>query len=202
MSIIDGALALFKTQNARQIGPFGKPKGQFTAPCNIMERHTDAYTYTDHPVAAVPNNISGTPYVGALTDHAYRQPKRVEIILAYSLSSGLNAFKQIGSLISSGKPPLSINDYYQMFLDLQGSVKPFTIVTGKRKYKNMVIEEIHETTDAKTENIVRLELRCREILIGSTVIIKNSSDNATYGPVQNNGTVNAASQPQSNLPTP
>ena len=197
--IIETTLALFKVQNDRRIGPFGQPKGQFLAPCNITEHHTDVYTFTDHPVAATSSSNS---FIGSLTDHAYRQPKRVNIVLAYSLSSGINAFKQIASLVSSIEAPMSINDYYQMFLDLQGSLNPFDIVTGKRRYHNMVIEEIQETTDVTTENIVKLELRCREILIGSTIIITSTSDNAAYGPSQNNGTVNAASQPASSLPTP
>lgn len=139
---------LFKGANLRSIGGL-------VAPCTISERHTDQLVITDHPVESGAN----------ITDHAYMQPQRVDITIAYG--SGLT---------------MSLSDYYQKFLDLQSSRATFEIVTGKRKYKDMLIEAIEVQTDARSENLLMIQLHCRQVIIVSTQILQTASTNQASAP--------------------
>lgn len=145
------ALTLFKTMNP------GKRKiDTLTAHTVIRETHNDQAVITDHPVE----------YGSPISDHMYVLPKRVDIEIVYSLSSGINGFKAIASLAKKGgKAPKTLTDYYQAFLDIQTKSKLINIVTGKRVYNNMVIESIECTTDVDSEELLRLQLRCREVII-------------------------------------
>ena len=202
-SLLSGSYTLFKTQNNRIFEKFGQKGSGFAAPCNVIERHTDTYVYTEHPVAIPTVVTSGQPAIGALTDHAYRLAKRVDIELSYSISGGINAIKALGSLLGKSNKPTTINDYYQYFVTLQSTVTPFQIVTGKRHYNNMVIEEMQEVTDYETENILKLTMRCREIIIClSSPLNTKTSDNATFSPPSQQGSNTAESLPQSNVPVP
>lgn len=155
------ALTLFKT-NSRAIQ-------DIIAPTVISERHNDTIVITDHP----------TEKGSVISDHAYALPKRVDIEVVYSLSGGVTALQEIGALIGTNQSPKSLKEYYKQFLDLQtglmnGTVSPFKIETGKRSYNNMVIESIEVETDKDTENLLRLFLRCREVIIVSTTVTNNN----------------------------
>jgi hypothetical protein len=47
-------------------------------------------------------------------------------------------------------------------------IEPFTIVTGKRTYQNMLLESLSTTTTRETENALIVEARFREVIIVST----------------------------------
>lgn len=110
----------------------------FTALITLSEQSTDNLTITDHPVE------DGSK----ISDHAVMQPKVVRINFAYGANLGE-----------------SLNDMYEKVLKLQSDKQPFDIVTGKRKYKNMLIESISNTTDSNSENCLNLEISCREVII-------------------------------------
>jgi hypothetical protein len=57
---------------------------------------------------------------------------------------------------------------YGKLLELQKSREPFSIITGKREYENMLIQSISVTTDADTENVLMVILDCREVIIAET----------------------------------
>jgi hypothetical protein len=127
---------------------FSNKNFSIAIPCSIRERHSDVLTITDHPVE-----------IGSkISDHAYLNPQRVDIEIVYG--SG-----QIDSLV----------DIYQKFTSLQASRELFNIVTGKRSYRDMLIEVIECTTDARTENLLRLNLHCRQVIIVSTQIVQADS---------------------------
>ena len=126
-------------------------------PCNIQEKHTDRYEVTRHP----------TEMGVLISDHMFALPQVVEIQVGYSVSSGINALKSLGSLV--GVSTLKSNDdYYKAFLKLQSDRIPFSITTGKRQYQNMVLTTVEENTDGRTENSVFLHLRAEEVIIVNT----------------------------------
>lgn len=109
----------------------------------IEEIARDELEITKHPVE-----------IGAqITDHSYRQPSEVMIRTGWS---------------DSGNLPGYANAVYDQLLTLQASREPFTIVTGKRTYTNMLIASIAQTTDAATENSLIASITCRQIIFAYT----------------------------------
>jgi len=101
--------------------------GPFNGYVCMSEDSTDVLEITQHPVQRG----------ASITDHAYLQPSTVSIRFIYT-------------------PNLTtpLDQTYQQLLDLQASREPFTIVTGKRVYKDMLFKSINVTTDVTKENIL------------------------------------------------
>lgn len=102
--------------------------GPFTDYVCIEEDSRDELEITQHPVQR-----------GAeITDHAYLKPSTVSIRFIYVPNITATPLDQL----------------YQQLLDLQASREPFSIVTGKRVYQNMLFRGINVTTDLTKENIL------------------------------------------------
>ena len=150
---------LFPSKNVRL---FYNDTFSLSIPCTIRERHTDYLTITDHPVE-----------LGAVvSDHAYLNPQLVDIEVAYG--AGL---------------VMSLNDIYKKFLDLQASRVQFSIITGKRAYQNMLIGSMETQTDSRSDNLLHLMMRCRQVIIVSTQVVpvsasKQANAPATAAPVK------------------
>ena len=151
-----------------------KPKrkiGAFTATVTLEETHEDTLEITEHPVEQ-----------GAiLADHAYKLPAKVTIKCAWSNSpakSGLidgaiGAIKgTIAGLSSvlSGNSPSQVRDVYEKLLKLQASATPFDILTGKRKYSDMLIKSLSVTTDKTSENLLMVTAVCHQVIIVKTSV--------------------------------
>lgn len=131
--------------------------GGIVAPCTLEERHRDTLTITDHPVEQ-----------GAvISDHAFLNPMQVEIVIGWG--AGVR---------------IPLNQIYRRLLDLQASRKPFPIITGKRAYKDMLIESIEVTTDADSENVLRVSLSCRQVLIVATRALTLADASKQASPAQ------------------
>ena len=115
--------------------------GGIIAPCTISEHHSDTMTITDHPIEIGAN----------ITDHSFMNPQQVDIVIAWG--SGIY---------------VPLNELYGQLLALQATRLPFDILTGKRKYTSMLMQSIEETTEADTENILRVTLSCRQVFLVST----------------------------------
>lgn len=112
----------------------------------VEEAHDDTLVVTEH---AVEQGV-------AVSDHAYKNPMKVDITAGTSANEG------------EGVP----RETYEKLLELQASLEPFTIVTGKRTYANMLVEGINVTTNADTENILMATLSCREVILVSTQTVQ------------------------------
>lgn len=142
--------------------------GPFSATVTIEEVAVDELEITRHPVQQ-----------GAeITDHAFKKP------------STLTMSVQFGGLFNP------VEETYQNFLDLQSSLEPFTVITKKRTYTNMLIASMIETTDEDSENILNLQLELQEIIITQIVTTtvpersKQANPGAT-GATENAGQKNA-----------
>lgn len=102
--------------------------GDFTGYVCISEDSIDELEITQHPVQRG----------ASITDHAFLKPVTVTINFVYA--PGATPLEQI----------------YQNLLDLQASREPFTIVTGKRVYKDMLCRALNLTTDVTKENVLYL----------------------------------------------
>lgn len=121
--------------------------GGFTADVTIQEQHNDSSTITEHPVERG----------AAISDHVYANPNQLTVTVGWSNSSAM-ADGDVGY----------VQRIYQQILALQSAAKPFDVVTGKRRYQNMLIQAIATTTDEKTENVLLLTVSMRTVIITQT----------------------------------
>jgi hypothetical protein len=194
---------------------FGPRRGLGTLIPNVVieESHEDHLVITDHPVEI------GSP----ISDHAYMRPR--ELNLEYGWSPGASA---LGGLLGNAVPsalssfagtviPLSAGavsgfkqifnggeDYltgvYRKLRDLQTTRMPFDIVTGKCRYKNMLLTRISFTTSRETEYSLIVKIHCREVILVSvqtSTITESGSQTIPQqtSPVTNNGTVSPTPVP-------
>lgn len=97
----------------------------------VSEEHEDTLTIAKHPVEQGAN----------ISDHAYRNPCKVVIRGASSESTyGLPVWDPYNATL------------YNALLALQNAREPFDIVTGKRKYGNMLLEKLTVTTTPDSEH--------------------------------------------------
>ena len=149
--------------------------GGFVANVTLEEDHNDEIEITDHPVE----------YGASITDHAFKRPPSVIITCGWSNSS-----------IAALGNPFYVNQVYQAFLDMQASVIPFDIFTGKRFYSDMLAKRISCKTDEKTENALLLTVECRNIQIVSTQVVSSGlgSQANMKDPVVNSGVTDLGQQ--------
>lgn len=135
----------------------------------IEEQHQDRAQITDHPVE------QGS----TISDNVVDLPNEVIVTYGWAPSSPLN----------TSASPTFLRGLYDFYVALKQSKTPFTIYTGKRTYKNMLIETISLTTDVKTENNLILRMLCREVIIVLTTTVTVPVDQSRVAaPQQSLGT--------------
>lgn len=90
--------------------------------------------------------------------------------------------RQVVNMLSPPKPPSSplganlagagidqVRDVYAKLLALQESRVPFDVITGKRKYTNMLVRTLTQTTDKETENSLHITATLRQVIIAQAV---------------------------------
>lgn len=110
----------------------------------IEEVHADDLAITDHPVET-----------GAtISDHAFLLPRRLQMRCLWSDSfGGASGYSQAA---------------YERLLGLQAQREPFSVFTGKRAYRNMLIGRIVVETNAASEYALPTIIELREVIITST----------------------------------
>jgi len=129
----------------------------------VREDGTDEFEITQHPVQE-----------GAkVSDHAYRKPAilTMDIVdLAGKFpraSSLLQSVKNIFSMVPGAIPPEipTLQRKYELLLMLQNLRAPLKVVTGKRIYKNMLIQSLSVSTDKNTEHCLAIKIKLQEVII-------------------------------------
>lgn len=178
--------------------------GSIALDVTVSEKHTDTLEITQFPV------LSGS----VITDHAYKLPMQLTIKAGQGTGPGQYAYGVNPETIITADIPNDNGQYtfeeddsytitggdinrptrtYMQLLGLQASRQPFTVITGKRMYKNMLIKNISVTTDQDTENVLMFTADLQEIIIvatanyGETSVLIQAQD----GP---NGTGNKATE--------
>jgi len=111
--------------------------GPFQAQITTDETATDRSVITRHPVEGG----------AAITDHTYPEPAALTLNVLFTEDQG------------------DLPTIYEDVLNLRNSGIPFNVVTGKRLYRNMLIEQIVNITDTRYENALLLTLDVVEIII-------------------------------------
>lgn len=120
--------------------------GGITFDVVVEEQHEDTLEITEHPVE----------HGASISDHAFMKPAAVTIRAGVSDGSGSVAGEKAGVSV------------YEALQALQKAREPFDIITGKRKYRNMLIETLTVLTDADSENALVVTAECREVIIVKT----------------------------------
>lgn len=136
---------IFDDSNVGDIGSFAPTRafGPFTVYITVNEVHNDELEITAHPIQL------GAP----VTDHAYKKQGSCTLKLVWG----------------AGAEPLS--DTYKKLLQLQSDKIIIEVVTGKRRYPQTLIKSLGCTTDAKTENILAIDITIQEITIVNVITV-------------------------------
>jgi hypothetical protein len=130
------------------------------AQVTIEEVERDELTVTEHPIE------QGAP----IADHAFKRPSEVVI------RAGWNTQKSKDISASTG--------IYGLLLSLQAALKPFSLYTGKRVYRDMLITSLVVTTDQTSEYSLLATITCKQVILVHTQAVKvpgSSSSAANHG---------------------
>ncbi|KKZ19029.1 bacteriophage protein [Serratia marcescens] len=147
----------------------------------VSEKHTDTLEITQHPVQTG----------AAVSDHAYKQPS--DVVMACGFAGGGSLLDFADTSTFGASLGLSPEDTYKKLLDMQNDRQPLDVITGKRKYSNMLIRSIEVSTDRTTENVLMATLTLREVVMTSATPIQvadkqNMAMGLSTSPVINTGT--------------
>lgn len=129
---------------------FGQKRmiGSLTVQVVISEETNDTLSITKQPVQQG----------ASITDHAYSEPT---VLTMSILQQNSNIISGLLSTFSGG----GLQQIYQEFLNLQSNRQPFTVITPKRVYNNMLISVLRLNTDKRTENILSLAVSMQQVII-------------------------------------
>jgi hypothetical protein len=149
--------------------------GSITTQVTLNETTTDTLTVTNQPVQQG----------ASIADHAYQEPTVFGCtIYQQQVSNAIGIVTQ------------TLSQIYQQFQNLQSSLTPFSIVTPKRIYNNMLMISLGMTTDKATENILALHLSFKQVIlvsVSTTLVVRSNLKNpGSNSPTQNAGTKQSA----------
>jgi hypothetical protein len=131
--------------------------GGIQAQVTIEEVERDELTVTEHPIE------QGAP----IADHAFKRPSEVVI------RAGWNVQKSKDISASTG--------VYGLLLSWQAALQPFTLYTGKRVYRDMLITSLVVTTDNTSEFSLLATITCKQVILVSTSEAKVSAASQSSG---------------------
>jgi hypothetical protein len=136
----------------------------------IEESHSDELSVTEHPIEQG----------ASISDHAFKTSSQVTCRYGWGAGG-----------ILSGAP--TVQDVYDQLLQLQATREPFSLVTGKRSYENMLMKALSVTTDAGSENSLMVTVTFKQVIIvqTSTTTLQPSvvhANPAKTAQIDNNGT--------------
>lgn len=143
------------------------------------EQTTDTLTITKQPVQQG----------AAITDHAYMEPTQFSHTIYFAAPG-----------FTGGK---TLSQVYQSLLNLQSMRQPFTIVTPKRIYTNMLMTSLTMTVDKQTENCLKIHASYQQVILvpvlASSIPAQNQSNPQSNAATQNTGQKSILYQAQSTV---
>jgi hypothetical protein len=180
----------------------GRKIGPYMATATVREYHQDELEITENPIE----------FGAEITDHVFKRPSRVSIRAGWdgSAQALLGQALSGASLSSLGSSALSSltgtypAQIYEQLLALQVSGQTFTVVTGKRIYKNCLMATLSEVTDQTTEKVLFVDMEIKEAIIvqttQTTIAPASAQANpANTAPVVNNGSQQPSTPQNSSL---
>ena len=157
----------------------GRSIGGIEPDVTVEEVGRDTTFITNHPVETG----------AAISDHAFMMPVEVEMRVGWSDSSG--GYQGYSTAV------------YEALQALQQAREPFTAVTGKRVYQNMLIAGLEVSTNAASEYALLARVMLREVIIVSTSSVAASGAAATQAdPARTSVTTTAGTKQPIPVETP
>lgn len=125
--------------------PHGRSIGGILMDVTIQEDERDELVITEHPIE------QGAP----IADHAFKRPSTVTIRAGWSVAK-------------SGDISADPNGVYGLLLSWQAALQPFDLFTGKRSYKNMLMQSLSVTTDQTSEYALMASITCQQVILVGT----------------------------------
>lgn len=148
----------------------GRSIGGLVPDVVIEETNRDTTFVTNHPVERG----------AAISDHAFMMPVEVEMRVGWSDSSG--GFQGYSRAV------------YAALQSLQAARQPFTVVTGKRIYRNMLIVALEVSTNETSEYSLMARVGLREIIIVDTQTVSTGSAATQASPQSTASPTNAGTK--------
>ena len=169
----------------------------------ISERHEDQMEVTQHPIE------TGAP----ITDHAYVRPAHLVLTLMWSnsppgarslggdianIAAGVTGQTIVGEVAAvqdamtytsnvQNSGITNINAAYALLLKLQQTRALFSVITGKRLYKNMIAKSLRTETDYRSADSLSIVVECQQIFLVDSQVVPlpaavqaNPQDTASY----------------------
>lgn len=187
------------------------------AQATIEEVHQDELEVTEHPVE------QGT----TIADHAFVRPAELIITAGWSNSSSSqgavdaaigfaatesSAARAVINAVELGVGVIGllnggvseVQSAYDNLLAAYQARTLFSVYTGKRPYKNMIIRSLSTTTDKQSENAMLIRIVMRQILIAQTQTVtvpdsSNMTNPASTASPEDGGTTYAVPAPNINV---
>lgn len=165
------------------IQPSARAIGSIIPDVTIEEVPRDELILSQHPVEGG----------SAITDHAFKRPAEVDMRCGWSNSTaGFEGYNR---------------QVYDALLALQASRRPFSLSTGKRLYRNMLLRSLTAPTDPRGENILMVLASFQEVIIvstkttgtGTATTSAGSSQGGQASPETTGSVTNLGSQPSVNV---
>lgn len=156
----------------------------------VSERHIDLMEITEHPVeqgAPISDHAYKRPSEVIIEMAWSNSPTPSGSILGQAVDAGLAAAASLNSTIAqleniagvvgaagtvmsmlNGTEISQADQIYSTLIQLQETRAIFDLLTGRKKYTNMVCKSIAIETDSKTENALHVTMVCQQIIIVST----------------------------------
>lgn len=147
--------------------------GDLVADVTVEERHSDRLTITQQPVEKT----------ASITDHAYKEPPTVTIRAGWSASSQS----------AQGNPNYPA-DIYKQLLEYQDTVALLDVLTGKRKYENMLLAELEVYTDQDGEYALLAVMTFQKVILVETQVTDVPPNTQQKQPESTGSTVNRGTQ--------
>lgn len=156
----------------------------------IRERHSDRLGITAHPIQTG----------AAITDHAFVMQPEFTLEFGWSNSSVSGIIQDftgtsLTDVLTGDLGEGYIKQVYAKIIALQRSRQLCTVVTGKRQYKNVLIESVETYTDVETAYSMIVAMNCKVLQLVSVATTSTASisqdsqaNPASTSPEQGNGT--------------
>lgn len=164
-----GSLALSAAQIARLNKAVIRPIrsiGGLMAHVTIKERHIDQLEVTSHPVERG----------SVVTDHAFKKPVMVTIECGWSNSPPAQSYVTL----TASPRQVTVQEVYEELQTMQNNRDLIEVITGKRKYANMLIVSLEVETDKDGENALHVMVTLQElILVGTQIVTLGASTDSS-----------------------
>lgn len=186
------AIGFLETAALEAVAIFGTvPRniGGIKLQVTVQETGTDEMEVTSHPVEQS----------AAISDHAFKKPARVTIKGGVSDSSLSAIGGTISNLLAGGSLQDALAsdhavDIYNKLLALQATADLFTVVTGKRTYKNMLMVSLTQDTEKRYETTLMVTCVFQELILVQTSVTAVAPPASQADPASNSGVSNTGTQ--------